>query len=60
MCRAKVRQAGVKCKRGDMIHIKRDEEGSNKFHVAVSDSQGNEIDLPEVDLGDELEGLDEE
>lgn len=45
-----MKKAGIKCKRGDTIHIKRDEDGSNKFHVAIQDENGNEIDLPEVDI----------
>ena len=39
MCAKGVKKAGLACKRGDIIHIKRDPE-PNKFHIKVTDASG--------------------
>ena len=39
MCAKGVKKASLACKRGDIIHIKRDPE-PNKFHIKVTDARG--------------------
>lgn len=40
LCAQGIRRAGLKCERGDVIHIKRDSE-PNKYHISVEDADGN-------------------
>jgi hypothetical protein len=40
-CAQGIKKAGLKCKRGDVIHVKRDSEtDANKFHISVTDANG--------------------
>lgn len=39
LCAKGDKKAGLACKRGDVIHVKRDSE-PNKFHISVTDSRG--------------------
>lgn len=39
LCAKGVKKAGLACKRGDIIHVKRDPE-PNKFHISITDSRG--------------------
>jgi len=41
-CAQGIKKAGLKCKRGDIIHVKRDSE-PNKFHISVCDADGNAV-----------------
>ncbi|GAB7324258.1 hypothetical protein MBLNU13_g07608t1 [Cladosporium sp. NU13] len=47
LCAKGVKKAGLACKRGDVIHIKRDPE-PNKFHISVTDASGIPV-LREID-----------
>lgn len=47
LCAQGIKKAGLKCKRGDVIHVKRDSE-PNKFHISVTDAEGNAV-LPDID-----------
>lgn len=47
LCAKGVKKAGLACKRGDVIHIKRDPE-PNKFHISVTDAQGTPV-LRDID-----------
>lgn len=39
LCAKGVKKAGLACKRGDIIHVKRVSE-PNKFHISVTDAHG--------------------
>ena len=52
MCAKGVKKAGLACKRGDVIHVKRDSE-PNKFHISVTDANG----IPVLRDIDEKTGL---
>jgi hypothetical protein len=47
LCSNSLTRAGLKCKREDVTGIKRDSE-PNKFHISVTDAEGNEY-SPEVE-----------
>jgi hypothetical protein len=50
LCSDPLTRAGLKCKRGDVIRVKRDSE-PNKYHISVTDAEGKEY-SPEVeDMG---------
>jgi uncharacterized membrane protein len=61
LCAKGVKKADLACKRGDVIHVKRDAE-PNKFHISVTDANGIPVlrDIDEntgffdADDGDEL------
>ena len=41
MCAQGIKKTGLVCKRGDVIHVKRDSETDpNKFHISVTDANG--------------------
>jgi hypothetical protein len=39
LCAKGVKKAGLACKRGDIVHVKRDSE-RNKFRISVTDARG--------------------
>ena len=47
MCAKGIKKAGLACKRGDVIHVKRDSE-PNKFHISVTNANGIPV-LREID-----------
>ena len=47
LCAKSVKKAGLACKRGDVIRIKRDPE-PNKFHISVADANGTLV-LRDID-----------
>jgi hypothetical protein len=41
LCAKGIKKAGLVCKRGDVIHVKRDSETDpNKFHISVTNADG--------------------
>jgi len=47
LCAKGIKKAGLACKRGDVIHVKRDSE-PNKFHISVTNANGIPV-LREID-----------
>jgi hypothetical protein len=52
-CALGVRRVGLKCKRGDFVHIKKGSE-PNKYHISVTDAEGSAT-LPDVDDTDSFD-----
>ena len=47
LCAKGIKKSGLACKRGDVIHVKRDSE-PNKFHISVTNANGIPV-LREID-----------